>query len=67
MALGTITCPNCGTPNEAEREEITVHCGMMSCSCTCTNCGSEFDAEEEYWRWLGLEEGPHNEPGRARA
>lgn len=53
--LWIITCPNCGTPNEAPREEVVVRCGKMSCTCTCSNCGGEFDAEEEYWRWLGLE------------
>jgi len=67
MTIWIITCPRCGTTNEAPREEITIRCGMMTCTCICTNCGNEFGAEEEYWRWLGLESSPGDEPGRKRA
>jgi len=67
MTLWIITCPHCGTQNEVPREEIIIRCGKLSCTCTCLNCGGEFGAEEEYWRWLGLERGPHDERGRARA
>ena len=67
MALWTITCPECGTANEVSREEIIVRCGTMSCTCTCTNCGGEFSAEEEYRRWLGLENRPQDEPGVTKA
>jgi hypothetical protein len=30
----------------------------MFCKCTCINCGQEFEERQEYWRWLGLGQGP---------
>lgn len=67
MATWIITCPTCGTANEAPKEAIFVECGTISCTCRCTNCGGEFDTEEAYWRWLGLDSGPQDKPTRAKA
>ena len=59
-----LDCPECGTANTVPASAVTVTCGVASCTCTCVNCGTEFEGQEEYWRWLGLAEGPP--PGRAR-
>ena len=59
-----IDCPECGTPNTVPVSAVTVTCGVARCTCTCINCGNQFEGEQEYWRWLGLEEGPA--PAQAR-
>lgn len=53
-----LDCPNCGTPNTVLTSAVIVTCGVASCNCTCVNCSKEFKGEQEYWRWLGLVEGP---------
>jgi hypothetical protein len=62
MTTWVLTCPNCGTANEAAPDQIVARCGKVSCTCLCTKCSTEFSDETEYWRWLGLESGPPDEP-----
>jgi predicted Zn finger-like uncharacterized protein len=67
MATWILVCPNCGTSYEVSKEAVRVKCGVVHCQCTCINCGEEFEGQQEYWRWLGLVEGPSPEdlPGQA--
>lgn len=56
-----LTCPNCGTENEALKDAVIIKCGVVSCRCACVNCKQPFDGKQEYWQWLGLTEGPPDE------
>lgn len=58
MAIWILMCPDCGTKNEAPKETIRVKCGSVYYHGACINCGKEFEGRQEYWRWLGLAEGP---------
>lgn len=58
MTAWVVPCPNCGTENEMARAEVEVVCGQVRCTCTCRRCNHVFTTQEEYWRWLGLEEAP---------
>jgi len=58
MAIWLVTCPNCSTANEVQRAQIVLECGKISCICICKNCKNEFRIEDQYWRWLGLDEAP---------
>lgn len=58
MTAWIVTCPTCGAKNEMSRSEVEVACGKVTCTCTCRQCDHVFTTQEEYWRWLGLEEAP---------
>lgn len=58
MPVWKLTCPSCGTENQASKELVVVKCGKVTCTCTCVNCSQEFSGEEDWWRWAGLTEGP---------
>lgn len=58
MAIWILVCPNCGTSNEAPKGAVTERCGVVYFLGTCINCGEAFEGQQEYWRWLGLDEGP---------
>lgn len=51
-----LTCPNCGSENEAVPGTVVVKCGVAHCHCTCANCQNEFNGELDYLLWLGLSE-----------
>jgi hypothetical protein len=61
MLTWNVTCPNCGTVNEISPALVRVQCGVVACISTCVNCSNQFDDEQEYWRWLGLDEPPKDE------
>ena len=61
MLTWKVTCPNCGTANEVSPALVQVQCGVVACTCTCVNCSNQFGAEQEYWRWLRLDEPPIDE------
>lgn len=58
MTIWVLKCQNCGTNNESSKGTVSVKCGVVSCRCVCSNCGMDVDSQQEYWRWLGLTEGP---------
>jgi hypothetical protein len=58
MKTWILECPNCGTPNEAPKEAVSVNCGNVYYRGRCKNCKKELEGQQEYWRWLGLEESP---------
>lgn len=65
MTTWTVTCPQCGTPNEVSADIVRVECGLVSCTCVCINCTREFSDEQPYWRWLQLDAEPPTEPEMA--
>lgn len=58
MTTWILVCTNCHTPNEVPREEVTVKCGEGYFEGRCIHCKRKVKGQQEYWRWLGLEEGP---------
>lgn len=60
MPVWKVNCPNCGTENQLTSDIVIVRCGDVECECVCINCKQEFAAKQEYWRWLGLDQGPAN-------
>jgi hypothetical protein len=58
MSKWALKCSNCGTPNEVPNKAVTEKCGIVYFQGRCINCKNELNGEQEYWRWLGLEEGP---------
>lgn len=67
MPSWILVCPNCGTENTTKRADLRAECGIIHCACTCVNCEQDFEGQQEYWRWLGLEEGPAEASAGARA
>jgi len=63
MPVWIVVCPNCETENQVTKDSVTVECGVAECQCVCVNCKTEFTSQQEFWRWLGLEEGPIPAPG----
>jgi hypothetical protein len=37
---------------------VLIDCGSVSCVCDCIQCGDQIEGQQDYWRWLGLKEGP---------
>lgn len=66
MPTWIVDCPRCGTANDVAAATVTVDCGTVSCICICSNCQNEFSAEQPYWRWLGLDTAPADEPARGK-
>lgn len=62
MATLILTCPNCGTGNEIPKGSVFVECGFVYCRCVCRNCSQDIEERQAYWQWLGLIEGPPQEP-----
>lgn len=58
MPIWILSCPNCGTRNEIASDQVLIDCGSVSCVCDCIQCGEQIDGQQDYWRWLGLKEGP---------
>ena len=62
MTTWIITCPTCGTDNDALNGTVIIECGVVSSHCACVNCTQDVDGQQEYWQWLGLTEKPPDEP-----
>jgi hypothetical protein len=62
-----LTCPNCGTANDIPKQSVVIECGVVYCRCICRNCSQEFEERQDYWQWLGLSEGPPQEPSPGTA
>jgi hypothetical protein len=61
MMIWRLICPHCETLNEVFKESCTFDCGKVDFKGVCINCNQEIEGHQEFWRWLGLPEGPPDE------